>query len=267
MSGPHLARREWPATREAAGRPVILLHGFDGSAAAWEVVAPMLARQRRVVAFDLPGHGGSLSYPGYGPPKLAARAVLAELSWMGVEGPVHLVGHSMGGAVASLAALFEPERVASLALIAPGGFGPDIGLDPIRAVIMARNPADLADALSTMGAPGWRAPAAIAAAILAERSAAGEAGRAAVASIFDQLFGTGLQGVLPLDAVAAAGRPVTLVWGDADPVTPTAQAHGAPAGFQRRFLEGVGHLPMLEAPGQLAAILSEHLAAADAACR
>ncbi len=267
MSGPHLARREWTATIEADGRPVILLHGFDGSSAAWEVVAPMLARERRVVAFDLPGHGGSLSYPGYGPPKFAARAVLAELSRAGVGGPVHLVGHSMGGAVAALAALFEPERVASLALIAPGGFGPDIGLDPIRAVMMARNPADLAAALSAMGAPGWRAPAETAAAILSDRSAAGEAGRAAVAAIFEHLFGTGLQGVLPLDAIAATNRPVTLVWGDADPVTPPAQARGAPTGFRRRSLEDVGHLPMLEAPDRLAAILSEHLAAADAARR
>ena len=101
------------------GRTVVLLHGFGGSHSTWTDIQPALARDATVIAYDLPGHARSLDYPGAGPATVAAKAVAADLT-AGGRGRVHLVGHSMGGAVATLIAMRSPERVASLTLLAPG---------------------------------------------------------------------------------------------------------------------------------------------------
>ncbi|MGC3085787.1 alpha/beta fold hydrolase, partial [Enterococcus faecium] len=69
---------------------------------------------------------------------------------------VHLVGHSMGGATAALVAVFAAEKVASLTLQAPGGFGPDINGRLLRHYAAARTHDALQLALEGMF--GWRNP-------------------------------------------------------------------------------------------------------------
>ena len=71
-----------------------------------------------MIALDLPGHGGSSKEVGDGSLRTLARAVIATLDALGVE-RAHLVGHSLGGAVAARLALDHPERVSSLSLICP----------------------------------------------------------------------------------------------------------------------------------------------------
>ena len=233
------------------GAPIVFLHGFDGRAASWTAVRAALGDVGRLtIAFDLPGHGRSLAYPGAGPAKVAARAVLAELDERGIAA-AHLVGHSMGGAAAALACLFAPERVASLTLLSPGGFGPDIGTGPIRAVMEAPAGEPLRRALGHMGAPGWQPPADVASG-LGERT---PEARASMRRIFGTLFPGGGQGVLPLPAIAEKHRPIHLIWGREDPVTPVAQADGLPPGFVVHRLDSVGHMPMLEAPDACAAVI------------
>ncbi|WP_206455930.1 alpha/beta fold hydrolase [Aurantimonas marina] len=230
---------------ESATTPIVFLHGFDGRAEIWAPLQDAVASpQRLTIAFDLPGHGRSRYYPGFGPPKAAARAVIAQLDARGI-GSAHIVGHSMGGAIAALIGLFAPERVASLTLLAPGGFGKEIGAERIRAVMDAEGTDALRTALGGMGAPGWVPDSDTVAAIAAARD---PAGRAAMRKIFDHLFSTGEQGVLPLDAIAATGRPVHVIWGSEDRVTPTARASSVPPEFTVTMLDGFGHMLMLEAP-------------------
>ena len=230
--------------------PLVFLHGFDGRAEAFETIAAGFAGEgHRCLAFDLPGHGRSRDYPGFGPPKVAARAVIAALKDRGIE-RAHVVGHSMGGAVACLMSLFAPELVASLTLLAPGGFGPAIGAEPIRTVMEAPDEKSLLAALAGMTAPDFTMPPE------AARSCNGPAGREEIRHMFDLLFATGTQGVLPLEAVAATGCPIALLWGDADPVTPVSQAVDLPAAFALTRLAGVGHMLMLEAPDETIAAIS-----------
>lgn len=101
----------------SVGPPVVLLHGLlVGNLAGWYfTVAPVLARTRPVLLYDLRGHGLSeRPAAGYDVATLAAdlAALVAD-----EPGPLTLVGHSYGALVALRYALQIPERVARLALI------------------------------------------------------------------------------------------------------------------------------------------------------
>src|SRR6516225_982339 len=110
---------------EGAGVPVLLVHGFGADLNTWMFPQPALAAERRTVALDLPGHGGSAKEVGAGDAESLTDAVEGALSELGVE-QVHLVGHSMGAAIATLVALRRPRLVSSLTLIASAGLGPEI---------------------------------------------------------------------------------------------------------------------------------------------
>jgi pimeloyl-ACP methyl ester carboxylesterase len=75
-----------------------------------------------VVAPDLHGYGRSDPWPGRAPLRLADEAVIAARLFDVCDGPVHLVGHSYGGAVALRLALDHPGRLRSLTLIEPVAF-------------------------------------------------------------------------------------------------------------------------------------------------
>jgi pimeloyl-ACP methyl ester carboxylesterase len=96
------------------GPPLLLLHGFGGSAWNWTELAPLLAGRRLIVP-DLPGHGGSGPLPA---PSLAGFAdAVAGL----LDEPAGVVGHSLGGVVALRLAERWPELVRGLVLLAPAG--------------------------------------------------------------------------------------------------------------------------------------------------
>jgi magnesium chelatase accessory protein len=100
--------------------PIVLVHGLGGCSANWVDVAPLLARRRRVLVPDLPGHG--LSAPLAAVPNLSVFAdrvaLLAEREGML---PAAFVGHSLGGVVAVRLALRRPNDVEALVLAATAG--------------------------------------------------------------------------------------------------------------------------------------------------
>jgi pimeloyl-ACP methyl ester carboxylesterase len=98
-------------------RVVVLLHGFSASQRWWDRVAPDLVRRGlRVIRFDLLGHGGSEKpRDGYAPDE-QARRVGDALDKLGVRRAT-VVGHSMGGTVASALVQERPKLVARVAVM------------------------------------------------------------------------------------------------------------------------------------------------------
>ena len=99
---------------EGRGPPLLLLHGLGGSHEDWSAQLPAFTRRYRVIAPDLRGFGGSERREPFTVQQHArdAAALLAAL-----DAPrAHVVGLSMGGAVAIELALARPERVAGLVL-------------------------------------------------------------------------------------------------------------------------------------------------------
>ena len=218
--GRTLAARTWPGQ----GMPIVFLHGMLSSSDVWSGACSGLSRP--CIAFDLPGFGGS-DLPVRAGVDAYAGDVAAGIRALGLE-RFELVGHSFGGAVAARVAELLADRVTSLLLLAPAGFG--------------RNA--VAEAASL---PGLRS--------LAARRL-GLAGREAVAasSALRALVGAGRSRRL-----SSFAGPVTTLWGTEDKVVRPAHAAAVSAvfaGAQIVVWDGMGHHPQSERPDQLAELVS-----------
>jgi pimeloyl-ACP methyl ester carboxylesterase len=105
-----------------SGETVLLLHSSAGSSAQWRTLTETLQARWRVLAPDLYGYGQTDRRPGLGSPGLAAEIALADAVLAQRAGPIHLVGHSYGAAVALRFAVDRPRRLLSLTLIEPVAF-------------------------------------------------------------------------------------------------------------------------------------------------
>lgn len=113
-----ISYRYWPAPASGEPRTVLLLHGSPGQGADFDRLGPRLRDAGyTVIAPDMPGFGRSARVPPSMSSLAHARGVLAMLDGLGVE-RAHVVGWSLGGAVAMYLADLDPGRIASLTLMA-----------------------------------------------------------------------------------------------------------------------------------------------------
>lgn len=233
-----------------AAVPLVLLHGFGGGAFVWRDVIDRLPADLPVIAYDLPGHAGSLHAEGIGGAGRMAKAILSDIEGRGIPA-FHLAGHSLGGATAALIALRRPQAVLSLTMAAPGGFGPEINHRVLRRFGLAETAEELRSALEIMVGYNFDIPETVIEATLAARS--GEGAREALSTVFSAIVSardeTGpAQGQLPLADILALPMPKALLWGLEDCILPPHQSAVAAAGLNVRRLAGAGHMLVDECP-------------------
>lgn len=238
-----------PATEEA----VVFLHGFAGDADAWINIQLPLARDILTLAFDLPGHARSRTHPGSAGVISMAAAVVEALEQRGLS-QVHLVGHSMGGAVAASVALQARERVKSLTLLAPAGLGPELNHRLLRRLAEVRDLDSITILLEQLIGWGSRLPKGMAELVAEQRE--NPAVTAKYQEILKSLIEGSAQAVLPMDQVNALPMPMRLIWGNRDWVVPIEQAAALWAAKLHRF-ESIGHLPHLEMPQEVIALIKQ----------
>jgi pimeloyl-ACP methyl ester carboxylesterase len=248
--------------------PVILIHGLGDESDSWRHLFPLLARDRRVIAIDLPGFGRSTA-SGKITMKTHERAIHAIIK---ETGPAILIGSSMGGAIAELAAFAEPENAKALVLI-------DGGL-PSTGGLSAAMLANLVPGSGERRYRAWRADHEGAYRSLepyyADLEGLGEADRdflrsrviarvesdsqcEAYFSSFRSFMGTALfRGSYIKDGLERLVCPLIILWGSDDKILPPDSRE--PLLWSRpdardEMIEGAGHLPHQEKPAEVAAIL------------
>ena len=251
---PHVARG--PEGRP----PIVFLHGFAGDHETWIGQMIGLETRRRVIAFDLPGHGAALDWPKIGHAGIAAEAVIASLAGLRID-RFHLVGHSMGGATAAIVAfkLAEARRLASLTLVAPGGFGPEINARLLRRFAAAVDEHEIHSLLEQFF--GFEKPVPLAAArqIADKRRDPHVVGT--LVRVAEAILDGERQKSFDLARLADLPHPVRLIWGDQDRVLPLGQTRSVPGTVAVHIFPGVGHMPHLEVARDVTRLVAESAAA------
>jgi pyruvate dehydrogenase E2 component (dihydrolipoamide acetyltransferase) len=237
-----------PATIEAGGRrlrylemgqgegpPVVFIHGFGGDLYNWQFNQEALAESHVTYALDLPGHGGSTKDLGSGHVHVGGLAVAAK---------AHLVGHSLGGAVALDLALNHPERVASATLVCSAALGPEINMDYIDGFMQAKRRKQLQPVLEMLVAD----PAMVSREMIEEvlRYKRLDGVEAALNRIAGDNFAGGRQALELTGRLSELTVPVQVIWGKDDRILPVSHAQGLPASLPVTVLDGAGHMVHME---------------------
>ena len=258
-----------------AGPLVVLAHGMGDSREAYRFVTPALvAAGYRVAAVDLRGCGGSsVGWPSYTRTDIA-RDLIALIEHLG--GPAVVIGHSISGGAATIAAATAPSLVTALVELAPFTRKQKLSLGDLRVTSFRRG------ALSLLGTglfgsvrswrnylevayPGAR-PADWDARVDRIEAMLGEQGRMKALQAMGR--------ATPADADARLGDvrcPVLVVQGALDPdwVSPRAEGEAIvaalPPGLGRlEVIPGAGHYPHAQHPTQVVDVVLPFLAAARA---
>ena len=248
--------------RRGSGPPLVLIHGIGSQHQMWEPVLDRLARERDVIAVDLPGFGDSPPLAREPSVEAFARAVADFVAGLGVERP-HAAGNSLGGAVALEMARQGAAR--SACVLSPAGFGTMREGHWARSVLLsARRGAQRFERYAELVQGGpvrrtltnamliarpWRmSPAAAAGAM--RNLARSPAFEETLEALREHRFGGHT-----LDC------PVTVAWGERDRLLiyarQSARARRLLPDARHVTLEGCGHVPTWDDPEQVARVLLE----------
>ena len=269
----------------ADGPVIVCVHGLGGSAVNWTAIAPLLTGTCRVLAPDLAGHGLTQSL-GRGTDVASNRALLHRFIRSVADGPVILMGNSMGGMISLLEASAAPASVAGLMLLDPAlpvvAARPDpvvttmfaLYLTPgLRRVVQSRRrqaPADLVTSILRLCCAD---PSLVPADVIARHVdvAVQRAGFPDIEHDFARAVRSVVRtvgyphGRAYRQRIGTVTCPVLLIHGTEDRLVPVAAARAAarapPARGVREF-PGVGHVPQLEVPRQTADVILAWLGSA-----
>ena len=238
--------------RDAAVQPIVLLHGFAADAAGWAPLERRLGKGANVTRIELPGHGRTSAA------EIRSFADLLDHVRERFDAAdvanAHLVGHSLGGALAIALADQRPERVARLTLIAPAGLGPEIDGATIAGIARATRAESLAPWLKRLVADtdliSWNYVQAAALARSDPRL------RAAQEALADAVFPDGVQAFDLRDTLRRLDCAARIIWGRRDAIIPWRHALEAPGRVSLNLFEDLGHMPHVEAPDAVASLLT-----------
>lgn len=254
-------------TRAGTGPPLLLLHGFTGSADTWTPLRESLADRYTTIATDFAGHGRSDA------PQAPSRYALSRfaddlvviLDALGVHRTAAL-GYSMGGRAALRFALGHGDRVAALVLESTS---PGIA-DPTERALRVESDADLAASIERDGVarfvarwerlPLWESQAALPSTVRSRLHT--QRLRNHANGLANSLRGAGAGADVPvLDRLRGHTTPTLLIAGALDP------KYVALAGLMESFMPrsqlaivpAAGHATHLERPAEFAAIVAHFL--------
>lgn len=244
---------------EGAGPTIVLIHGFGAAIDWWDNIVPDLAADHRVIRIDLIGHGGTAApATGYSIEKQAAL-VSAILDNLDVD-RFAIIGHSMGGEVATALAEIKPERIERMILIdspptagTTFTFTTEACLKPLLGEFLSRFRSDRAirRGLAQGFAPGFAVPEKFVADLK-------QLTYTAFRTAHDESIAY-RKSKPPYERIAALKPvpPLLAVFGSRDAIVPPAHAKSFERvpGAKVVMIEGVGHSPMVECPAKIVELI------------
>ena len=271
VNGDRIAYRD-----EGQGETLVLVHGMAGSSETWRDLIPRLARDYRVVAPDLLGHGAS-DKP-RGDYSLGGFAVWLRdfMDALGIPRAT-VIGQSLGGGIAMQFAYQHRQRCERLVLIGSSGLEPELswtlrmlsapGAELVLPVVAPQPVLDVGNRIrSLMSSAGVRSPAARNCGAPIRRWPTVRPGGAFLRTLRSVVDYRGQAVAAMARPHLAAQMPVMLIWGERDWVMPVSHgyaAHEALPGSRLTVLADVGHFPHVESPDMLAGVVRDFLAGTE----
>ena len=246
---------------ESEATPVVFVHGYGGDKNSWLFVQEPISADRATYALDLPGHGDSSKDVGDGSVATLASSLVGFLNELGLS-RVHLVGHSTGGAVATLAAA-DPAalgKVASLTLISPVGYGPDVNAGYIRGFAEAETRRELKPHLQQLFADQSQVNRQLIDDLLKYKRLDGV--DAALALIVAALLDGEKSAVDVTAQQASFGGKTVAVWGAEDKVIPASNSGSLEGKATVHTVDGAGHMAHIEKPQAVIGAIEEAIGSA-----
>ena len=231
----------------------LLIHGFGGDLKSWLFNQEALADELAIYALDLRGHGDSSKQVGSGSLDEFVEDVRGFLDSLGLQ-KVHLVGHSMGGAIAIQFALADPGRVSSLVLIATAGLGSEIDVEYIEGFISAGRRKDLLPQIEKLFADRKLITRQLIENVLKFKRMDGV--ESSLRAIATQFCPEGRQALILRDQVNALAMPTYVIWGAEDRILPVSHARNLPGNLTVEVLSGSGHMVQMEAATKVNRIIA-----------
>lgn len=233
-------------------RNIILIHGFGGDLDRWLFTQGPLSAGASVYALDLPGHGQSTKAVADGSVVAMAELVAKFMDHIGVD-HAHLIGHSLGGAVAIQTAITDPDKVDALSLIATAGIGAEINGTYIAGFVNAESRREIKPLLQQLvGDPGLINRNLIDDILKYKRL---DGVTEALQTIASEFLDGDQQTVDLRSHLASLSIPVRVIWGSVDQIIPAAHAENLPDNVTVNVLEGFGHLVQVEAASEVNKLL------------
>src|SRR5687767_5636234 len=249
--------------RGGSGEPLVLIHGIGHTWRGWRPMLPLLEDRFDVLAVDMPGFGHSAPLPAHvdSTAEALADAVEDEMARAGFD-RAHLAGNSLGGWIAL--ELARRGRADTVTAISPAGLGlkreNDWAVALLRAMrwtaknapppeALVRNPAARTLCTATLDARGWKKDPDE---LLEETELLGSC--FGFEATIPHLIHAQPRGLPTLDT------PVLILWGTLDVVLLPRQGRRFERlipGSELRYIRGIGHTPMADAPELLAEAIAE----------
>ncbi|MCY1348527.1 Dihydrolipoyllysine-residue acetyltransferase component of acetoin cleaving system [compost metagenome] len=244
------------ARKGSGAETVLFIHGFGGDLDNWLFNLDPLVDTYTVVALDLPGHGQSS-------PRLAGTTLAQMAGFVarfmdetGIEA-AHLVGHSMGGGVAAQLAVDAPQRVLSVALVSPVGFGEAVNSGYTEGFVNAQSRRELKPVIELLFADAGLVSRQMLDDLLRYKRLDGVT--EALTALGQDLFAGGRQKEQPGQRLAGSGKRVLVVWGGQDRIIPAGHAEAAPPDATVKVFADAGHMSQMEKANDFNALLRQHL--------
>ena len=235
-------------TDSGAGKAtVVLMHGFGGSLASWGGLQSALAATYRVISLELPGHGTSSKQITGGGVRDFARLFLDFLDGLEIT-DVHLVGHSLGGEIATQMAALAPSRVSSLTLISSYGMATKVDTSYIDDFLAATRRKGVKAILKRLFVDPALVNNDMIESLLKSRRL--EGADQALLKIAEMIKA----GQMAKTSAASPAVPTQMIIGQGDNIITVDDAFSAK--FSNLFLvEGAGHMPQLEKAAETTALI------------
>ncbi|MEM7466377.1 MAG: acetoin dehydrogenase dihydrolipoyllysine-residue acetyltransferase subunit [Pseudomonadota bacterium] len=238
-----------------AEKQVILIHGFGGELDRWLFTQQPMAAYATATAIDLPGHGQSSKAVSDGSIAALANVIAQFIDHLGISS-AHLVGHSLGGAIAIQTALAHPNKVNGLSLIAAAGLGEEINHEYIQGFIDAESRRDLKPLMKQLVGDPKLVNRTMVDDVLKFKRIDGVT--EALQTIANAFVDNAKQVENYSAHLGDIGCPIQIIWGSEDQIIPVAHAH-QDGGQQIDVLDGYGHLVQLEAASEVNQLLQTHI--------